>query len=520
MPKKRRRADTEVRDTWATTAAAARSRRWILAATILGSSMAFVDSTVVNIALPALQSQMGATITDVQWVVEAYTLFLAALMLTGGALGDHFGRKRIFAIGVMVFTAGSIACALAPAILALIGARALQGIGAAMLVPGSLSIISACFPDSERGKAIGTWSAFTSITMAIGPLLGGVLIDHVSWRAIFFINVPLAAIVLWLVFRHVPESRAEVRRRLDIPGAALVTGGLGAIVYGFIESSTRGFGDPRILGALAAGFGLLVAFVVVEWKSREPMMPLSLFRSRAFSGANALTLFLYAALAGGLFFVPMDLIQLHGFSATAAGAAMLPVVVLMSSLSRWSGGLADRIGPRLPLIAGPAIAAVGFGLFIPPGPDTSYWLGFFPAMVVLGIGMVATVAPLTNTVMSSVERSRAGIASGVNNAVSEAAGVLAVAVLGLTMAQCFGVVLEERLAKAHVTPALRGHVMEQRVRLAAIEVPASANPKERAAVQGAIAESFVSGFRLVMAIAATLALLSAITAWISIAPRK
>jgi MFS family permease len=216
----------------------------------------------------------------------------------------------------------------------------------------------------------------------------------------------------------------------------------------------------------------------------------------------------------------MDLIQLHGFSATAAGAAMLPVVVLMSSLSRWSGGLADRIGPRLPLIVGPAIAAVGFGLFIPPGPETSYWLGFFPAMVVLGIGMVATVAPLTNTVMSSVERSRAGIASGVNNAVSEAAGVLAVAVLGLAMAQCFGAVLEERLAKAQVSPALREHVMEQRERLAAIEVPASANPKERAVVQRATAESFVSGFRLVMGIAATLALLSAITAWISIAPRK
>lgn len=520
MPKKARRADTKVRDTWATSAAAARSRRWILAATILGSSMAFIDSTVVNIALPALQSQMGATLTDVQWVVEAYTLFLAALMLTGGALGDHFGRKRIFAIGVIVFTAGSIACALAPTVLALIAARGAQGVGAAMLVPGSLSIISACFPDSERGKAIGTWSAFTSITMAIGPLLGGVLIDNLSWRAIFFINVPLAAIVLWLVFRHVPESRAEVRRELDIPGAVLVTGALGAIVYGFTESSTRGFGDPRIFGALATGFTLLVAFFVVEWKSREPMMPLSLFRSRAFSGANALTLFLYAALAGGLFFVPMDLIQLHGFSATAAGAAMLPLVLLMFSLSRWSGGLADRIGPRLPLIVGPAIAAAGFALFMTAGPDTSYWAGFFPAMVVLGIGMVVTIAPLTNTVMSSVERSRAGIASGVNNAVSETAGVLAVAVLGLAMAQCFGVVLEDRLAKAHVTPALRAHVIEQRVRLAAIEVPAQTNAKERAVVQSAVADSFVSGFRLVMGIAASLALLSAITAWFSIAPRK
>ena len=267
-------------------------RRWILAATILGSSMAFIDGTVVNIALPALQDGMGASISDVQWVVEAYTLFLASLMLTGGAMGDRYGRRRVFLLGVGVFTAGSVACGVASTIGVLIACRGLQGIGAAMMVPGSLAIISASFPDAARGKAIGTWSAFTSITMVIGPLVGGSLIDHASWRAIFFINVPLAGLVAFLTLRYVPESREAKRRPLDLAGALLATTGLAAVVFGLIESSTRGFASPLIWGALAAGAILLALFVVVEWRGRSPMMPLALFGSRAFSGANLLTLFL------------------------------------------------------------------------------------------------------------------------------------------------------------------------------------------------------------------------------------
>ena len=404
-----------------------------LAATILGSSMAFVDGTVVNIALPALQATMGASIADVQWVMEAYTLFLAALMLTGGALGDHFGRKRIFCIGVALFTAGSIACGLAPTILALIAFRGVQGIGAAMMVPGSLAIISATFPDDERGKAIGTWSAFTSITMVGGPLLGGALIDHLSWRAIFFINVPVAALVLFIAARHVPESRESRVRPLDLAGAALATTGLGALVFGLIEAPALGFAHPAIGGALAAGAVLLAAFIAVEARSRTPMMPLGLFRSRQFSGANLLTLFLYAALAGTLFFVPMNLIQLHGYTATQAGAAMTPSVIVLFVLSRWAGGLAERVGPRWLLIGGPAIAAVGFALFLVPGDATGYWRGFFPAFVVLGLGMALTVAPLTTTVMTAVERDHSGIASGINNAVSETAGLIAIAAFGLVV---------------------------------------------------------------------------------------
>src|SRR6266496_386989 len=386
-----------------------RAGRWVLAATTLASSMAFIDGTVVNVALPALQANLNATIVDVQWVIEAYSLLLAALLLVGGSLGDHYGRRRIFLIGTALFALASAWCGLAPNTAQLISARAAQGLGAALLVPGSLAIISSSFPENERGRAIGTWSGFSAITTAIGPVIGGWLIEHLSWRAIFFINVPIALLIIFISLWRVPESSDKESKGLDWLGAILITFGLGALVYGLIESSGLGFGDRSVLAALIAAAILLAAFLVIETRLPNPMLPLALFRSRTFTGANLLTFLLYGALGGSLFFLPLNLIQVQHYSATAAGAAFLPFILIIFLLSRWSGGLVERYGPKVPLIAGPLIAAVGFALFIPSGIGGSYWQKFFPAIFILGIGMAVSVAPLTTFVINSATTNSVGI---------------------------------------------------------------------------------------------------------------
>lgn len=498
----------------------------ILAATILGSSMAFIDGTVVNVALPALQTSLNATVIDAQWVVEAYALFLAALLLVGGSLGDHFGRKRVYSVGVTVFALASIGCGLAPSVNVLIAARALQGVGGALLVPGSLAIISNSFNEDERGKAIGTWSGFTAITAAIGPVFGGWLIEHVSWRAVFFINVPIAIVVLALVFLFVPESRDEDSHQLDWVGALLATFSLGTLTYGLIESSRLGFTHPAILIALIGGVSTAVLFVVYEARTSNPMLPLKLFRSRNFTGANLLTLFLYTALSGSLFFFPLNLIQVQGYTATAAGAALLPFVLLMFLLSRWSGGLIKRYGAKLPLVIGPIIAALGFGLFMLPDTGGSYWTTFFPAVVVLGLGMAVSVAPLTTTVMSSVKQHRAGVASGINNAVSRTAGLLAVAVLGIVMLHTFNSQLDRRLLNSshssgfEITAEVKQSLETQRTKLAGLELAEDIEPGLRNELKQTVKESFVAGFRRVMAVALVLALLSSLSAWILIGNRE
>jgi EmrB/QacA subfamily drug resistance transporter len=492
---------------------AAAARPWVLTATILGSSMAFIDGTVVNVALPALQAKLHANAIDLQWVVEAYALFLAALLLVGGSLGDRFGRRRVYAIGVAAFALASAGCGLASGVSPLIVARAFQGVGAALLVPGSLAILSASFPPDERGRAIGTWSGFTSMTAALGPVLGGWLVDNVSWRAAFFINLPLAAVVLFLVFRHVPESRdRRATGGIDWIGATLATTGLGSLVYGLIESSRLGFAEREVMGSLVLGLVLLVAFGFVEARRPNAMLPVSLFRSTDFTGANLLTLLLYAALMGALFFFPLNLIQVQGYSATSAGAALLPFILIMFALSRWSGGLAERFGPRPPLVAGPAITAAGFALFAVPGVGGSYWTTFFPAVVVLGFGMAVTVAPLTTTVMNAVPEDQAGIASGINNAVSRTAGLLGLAAFGIVMLHGFNVGLDRRLSGLDLAPEVREAISAQRSRLAGMELPTTLDEEKRRLLEEAVAVAFVRGFRAVMLAAAALALLSALSA--------
>jgi EmrB/QacA subfamily drug resistance transporter len=483
--------------------------------------MVFIDGTAVNVALPALQRDLKATVLDVQWVVESYALFLAALMLVGGSMGDRFGRRRIFCLGASLFALASIWCGVAPGIRQLIVARAVQGVGGALLVPGSLAMIRSSFPEQKRGKAIGTWSGFSAITAAIGPVFGGWLIEHVSWRAVFFINVPIAIVVVLISYWRAPESRVDSGgKQQDWLGAVLATAGLGGVVYGLIESSNGGFGQLRVIVTALAGALALALFLYVETRTENPMLPLSLFQSRNFSGANILTLFLYTGLSGAMFFVPLNLIQVQRYSATAAGAAFLPFVLVMFVLSRWSGGLITRYGAKLPLVIGPAIASAGYALFGIPGVGGSYWTTFFPAVLVLGLGMATSVAPLTTTVMDAVLENRAGVASGINNAVSRTAGLLGIAVLGIVMVHAFSNRLEERLAQLPLTSEQRRSIDEQRVRLAGVELPPDVDNAAKANLNQAINESFVHGFRLVMMAGMGLALASAVSAFMMIEGRS
>lgn len=486
--------------------------RWVLAATILGSSMAFIDATVINVALPSIQRDLDANVVGAQWIVESYALFLAALILVGGSLGDHYGRRRAFSIGVILFTGASVWCGLAPSTEQLIAARAVQGVGGALLVPGSLALISAVFAKEQRGKAIGTWAGFTGITSLIGPVFGGFMIDTLSWRWVFFINVPLAVAVLVMSARYVPESRDPAARRLDPWGALLATGGLGALVYGLIESSTRGLADPVVLSAVTGGVAALAAFVALERWIPEPMMPLSVFRSRDFSAANAFTLIFYFALGGSLFFFPFLLIQVQGYTATAAGAAFAPAILLMFFLSRVTGGFVDRFGARLPLVVGSSIGALGFALFARPGIGGSYWTTYFPAATVLGLGLATLVPALTTVALNSIRGQQSGLASGINNAVSRVGALLAIAVLGIVMVTSFGAALDRRIDALDISSAARAQLQDQRVELAAAAPPKSLGVKARSRVQVAIDEAFLTGFRVVMLIASGLAVAAAISA--------
>lgn len=493
-----------------------RSRPWVLAATILGSSIAFIDGSVVSVALPAMQADLAAPVREAQWIVNSYMLLLGALILIGGAAGDRFGRRRTFLIGLIAFTAASVACGLAPNSAALIAYRAVQGVGAALLVPSSLAIISAAFPEKERGRAIGTWAGASALTTALGPVLGGWLTDAWSWRAIFFINVPVAALTVVIALWHMPESHNADVRRVDWLGGLFAVVGLGSLTYGLTVASEAGWIHWTVIAPLLIGAAVLAAFIWFEMRTREPMMPLQLFRSADFSGANAITLFLYFALGGALFFVPFNLIRIQGYSAMAAGAAFLPFTLIMGLLSRWSGGLIERYGPRRLLIIGPITVAVGFALFALPGIGGSYWATFFPPMVVMGFGMAASVAPLTTTVMRGAEDRYAGVASGINNATARVAGLLAVALLGSVAVGVFGSALDQRLDRLHAAPEVRSALHAEVPKLAAATVPKGIARAEHQVLERALHESFVRSFRVVSLVAAVLAALSAAVAWLTI----
>ncbi len=487
---------------------------WILAATILGSSLAFIDGTIVNVAAPKFQSTFQASVVDVQWVIESYGILLSALILTGGALGDWLGRRLVYLVGVGVFAAASMGCGLAPNIHVLIIARSVQGVGAALLVPGSLAIISASFDEKTRGRAIGAWSGFTAMTTALGPVLGGWLIEHASWRWAFFLNVPLAAAAVTISLWRVPESRNPQMKRLDWAGALLATASLGGLVTGLLESSKAGWGSWIVVASLTGGVLLLVVFLWIESRVASPMVSLELFKSRSFLGANVLTLFLYAAISVFFFLFPITLMQVYGYSATAAGAASLPVIVLMFLLSRWSGGLVARYGGKIPLILGPLLAAAGFAFFaVILGSAGGYWRTFFPASVVLGLGMAVTVAPLTTVVMSSVDKDHSGAASGINNAVARMAGVLAIAVFGIVMVKVFTAQLDRSLPQLSVPPEAAREIRSKEIELAGMELPKNLDGNEKAVAKKAVSEGFLAGFRVVLLSCAGLAMGSAGVAW-------
>ncbi len=406
--------------------------RWVILATVLGSGLAFLDGTVVNVALPTIADDLDAGLSGLQWTLDAYLVTLASLLLLGGSLGDQYGRRRVFLLGMAAFTAASLLCGLAPNITLLVAARAIQGVGAAMLVPGSLAILSSTFHPDDRARAIGAWSALAGATSAIGPFLGGWLIDAVSWRLIFVINLPLAAIAAFVTLVHVPERRPATptgpsHAPPDVAGAVTVSVGLAALAFALIEGA-GGFG-PREWVAAGVGVAALVAFVVVERRSRRPMLPLGMFRSRQFTGANLTTVAVYAALGGTLFLLVLELQLVLGYSALEAGASLLPVTMIMLLLSARMGALAQRIGPRIPMTIGPVIVGAGLVLLARVGAGDGYLTVILPAVIVFGLGLSATVAPLTAAVLASVDDAHMGVASGVNNAAARVAGLLAVAVL-------------------------------------------------------------------------------------------
>lgn len=495
--------------------------RWTLVSTILASSMAFIDGSALNVVLSNLQRDLNASGAQLLWIVNAYLLMLAALILTGGALGDRFGRNRIFGLGIVIFAAGSFACGISPTIEIMLGARVIQGIGGGLMVPGSLSIITANFRQPRRrGRAIGLWSAFSTLTTVVGPAIGGVFASLGVWRLVFYINVPLAVVALFALFR-VPETRDETATgRFDLVGTLFAVLALFGITYGAIGLGNRSGAsgvNPLDVVALVGGLVALALFIVVEKREAHPMLPLSIFRSRTFAGTNAMCIFLYGALYSTLFFLPLNLIQVQGYSPALAGLVSLPFSILLAALSPVMGGMTIRFGARLLLTVGPGIVALGFIVLAIPGITAgpiSYWWTYFPAIVLMGLGMGITVAPLTTTVMSSAPSQHAGVASGVNNAVTRSAQVLALAILGAVAIFSFTNTLQARSASLPLTEQQRATLVSNADKLGETPPPPGLDAKTTAQVKTTVQESFVSMFRLLALISALMVFVSAAIAWL------
>lgn len=494
--------------------------KWIMVSAILASAMAFIDSTALNVVLPSLQGSLKASGADLFWILNAYLLMLASLILIGGAMGDKLGRKKVFMAGIFIFIAGSAACGLASSVTLLVLFRILQGTGGALMIPGSLSLISSSINEGERGKAIGTWSAFTTVVTMGGPVLGGALADAGLWRYIFFINVPIGLVALMMLVWKVKESRNEAGdKSLDFAGAITIALGLAFLTLGFLRIPAVGFYNVQVYGSLLAGVLLLVVFIVVEIKSSHPMMPLNLFANAAFSGANLLTFFLYAGLGAGMLFLSLNMVQVQGYSQLQSGLTFLPFTVLMVTIARFAGSLADRYGPRLFLISGPAMA--GAGLFIlsfikqTSGPS-DYWITFFPGILVLGLGMSLTVAPLTATVMSSVSNHFSGTASGINNAMTRIAGVFANAIFGALAVLFFTGALQKQIDHTQLPAQDKQLVLMQAANLGNAKVPPGISAAEKPAIETAYHTSFIAAYAYIMRISAALGFLGAFMAFIFI----
>jgi EmrB/QacA subfamily drug resistance transporter len=499
------------------------SQRFTLIAAILGSTVVFLDSTVITVALPAISEDLDAGLAGQQWVVEAYMLTLVALMLVGGSLGDQFGRRLMFIAGLVGFAATSALCAIAPSDEFLVGARALQGIAGALLVPGSLALVASAFEGPARGKAVGTWTAFTGIATVIGPAGGGWMVDSLDWRWIFWVNLPLIAVTIGLTLRHVAESRdPEAFRGIDWIGILLSALGLAGPVFALIEQPTYGWGDPIVWAPLIAGIACFALFLAYEARTAHPMLDLGLFRIRNFWVVNLTTFTVYGGLIGGLFFVPLYLQQIADYSALEAGLATTPISVVLFFLSPRFGRIASDAGPRAPMCVGPIVAGVGMLLMLRIGPEGDYLVEVLPGVLVFSLGLAATVAPLTATVLDSVEERHAGVASGINNGISRVAGLLVIAVLGAAISGVFSSALDDGLAGAGLSPAAAESVDDAKRQPLGAPDTNGLDAAEAGRLDAAAADASTDAFRLGLAVAAVLMIVGGVVAGLGIVnpPRR